>query len=139
MAVRKLAPENMQPESFVLSQETEAFADNEIAKYPPGRQASAVIALLTKVQEQAGGWLPRKAIEAVAGKLVRSLAVAHVDQEHFELLEADTGEDSRVERQHFVVVLGRDLPVAELAGLAGRLHRWPGLALKDWVIAPCQH
>ena len=32
MAVRKLAPENMQPESFVLSQETEAFADKEIAK-----------------------------------------------------------------------------------------------------------
>jgi NADH-quinone oxidoreductase subunit E len=69
MAVRKLAPEDMQPESFVLSPETESFADKEIAKYPPGRQASAVIALLTKAQEQAGGWLPRKAIEAVAAKL----------------------------------------------------------------------
>jgi NADH-quinone oxidoreductase subunit E len=69
MAVRKLAPENIQPESFVLSQETEAFADKEIAKYPPGRQASVVIALLGKAQEQAGGWLPRKAIEAVAAKL----------------------------------------------------------------------
>ena len=53
MAVRKLAPEDMQPESFVLSPETESFADKEIAKYPPGRQASAVIALLTKAQEQA--------------------------------------------------------------------------------------
>jgi NADH-quinone oxidoreductase subunit E len=69
MAVRKLAPEEMQPEGFVLSPETEAFADREIAKYPPGRQASAVIALLGKAQEQAGGWLPRKAIEAVAAKL----------------------------------------------------------------------
>jgi NADH-quinone oxidoreductase subunit E len=69
MAVRKLAPENMQPENFVLSAETEAFADKEIAKYPPGRQASAVIALLGKAQEQAGGWLPRKAIEAVATRL----------------------------------------------------------------------
>src|SRR5829696_9424371 len=69
MAVRKLAPENMQPENFVLSAETEAFADKEIAKYPPGRQASAIIALLGKAQEQAGGWLPRKAIEAVAAKL----------------------------------------------------------------------
>ena len=46
MAVRKLAPEDMQPESFVFSPENEAFADKEIAKYPPGRQASAVIALL---------------------------------------------------------------------------------------------
>ncbi|WP_230531915.1 NADH-quinone oxidoreductase subunit NuoE [Microvirga roseola] len=69
MAVRKLAPEELQPESFSFSPETEAFADQQIAKYPPGRQASAVIALLWKVQEQAGGWVPRKAIEAVAAKL----------------------------------------------------------------------
>ncbi|MCG7393926.1 NADH-quinone oxidoreductase subunit NuoE [Microvirga sp. ACRRW] len=69
MAVRKLAPEEMQPESFVFSSETEAFAEQQIAKYPPGRQASAVIPLLWKAQEQAGGWLPRKAIEAVAARL----------------------------------------------------------------------
>jgi len=69
MAVRKLAPEELQPESFVFSSETEAFAQQQIAKYPPGRQASAVIPLLWKVQEQAGGWLPRKAIEAVAARL----------------------------------------------------------------------
>ncbi len=69
MAVRKLAPEELQPESFVFSPETEAFAQQQIAKYPPGRQASAVIALLGKAQEQAGGWLPRKAIEAVAARL----------------------------------------------------------------------
>ncbi|HZH12538.1 MAG TPA: NADH-quinone oxidoreductase subunit NuoE [Microvirga sp.] len=69
MAVRKLAPEELQPESFVFSPETEAFAQQQIAKYPPGRQASAVIPLLWKAQEQAGGWLPRKAIEAVASRL----------------------------------------------------------------------
>src|SRR3712207_6657663 len=69
MAVRKLAPAELQPESFALSPETEAFADQQIAKYPPGRQASAIIALLGKAQEQAGGWLPQKAIEAVAAKL----------------------------------------------------------------------
>ncbi|PVE23254.1 NADH-quinone oxidoreductase subunit NuoE [Microvirga sp. KLBC 81] len=69
MAVRKLAPEELQPESFVFSSETEAFAEQQIAKYPPGRQASAVIPLLWKAQEQAGGWLPRKAVEAVATRL----------------------------------------------------------------------
>jgi NADH-quinone oxidoreductase subunit E len=69
MAVRKLAPEELQPESFTFSPENEAFADQQIAKYPPGRQASAVIALLWRAQEQAGGWLPRKAIEAVAARL----------------------------------------------------------------------
>ena len=49
-------------------------------KYPPGRQASAVIPLLWQAQEQAGGWLPQKAIEAVADKLgmpyIRVLEVA---------------------------------------------------------------
>jgi NADH-quinone oxidoreductase subunit E len=69
MAVRKLAPEEMQPESFVFSPETETFVQQQIAKYPPGRQASAVIPLLWRVQEQVGGWLPRKAIEAVAARL----------------------------------------------------------------------
>jgi NADH-quinone oxidoreductase subunit E len=69
MAVRKLAPEELQPESFVFSPENEAFVDQQIAKYPPGRKASAIIAVLGKAQEQAGGWLPRKAIEAVAARL----------------------------------------------------------------------
>src|SRR5919112_2085333 len=69
MAVRKLAPEDMQPKSFAFSPENEAYADQQIAKYPPGRQASAIIAILGKAQEQAGGWLPRKAIEAVAARL----------------------------------------------------------------------
>jgi NADH-quinone oxidoreductase subunit E len=69
MAVRKLAPEELQPTHFAFTSENEAFADEVIAKYPPGRQASAVIALLWRAQEQNGGWLPQKAIEAVAEKL----------------------------------------------------------------------
>ncbi len=69
MAVRKLAPPELQPASFAFTPENEAFADREIAKYPPGREASAVIALLGKAQEQNGGWLPQKAIDAVAQKL----------------------------------------------------------------------
>lgn len=69
MAVRKLAPEEIQPKSFAFSPENEAWADQQIAKYPPGRQASAIISLLWRAQEQAGGWLPQRAIEAVAVKL----------------------------------------------------------------------
>lgn len=69
MAVRKLAPEDTQPESFAFTPENEAFAQAQIAKYPEGRQASAVIALLWRAQEQVGGWLPQKAIEAVATRL----------------------------------------------------------------------
>ena len=69
MAVRKLAPEELQPTSFAFTPQNEALADKELAKYPSGRQASAVIALLWRAQEQNGGWLPQKAIEAVADKL----------------------------------------------------------------------
>ncbi len=80
MANRRLAPADVQPASFAFTAENENWAEGQIAKYPPGRQASAVIPLLWKAQEQAGGWLPQKAIEAVADKLgmpyIRVLEVA---------------------------------------------------------------
>src|SRR5205814_3014631 len=56
MSVRRLAPKELQPASFAFSAENLSFAKNEIAKYPPGRQASAVIAILWRVQEQHEGW-----------------------------------------------------------------------------------
>jgi NADH-quinone oxidoreductase subunit E len=78
MAPRRLA-EN-QPESFAFTAENLAWAKDRIAKYPEGRQASAVISLLWRAQEQSGGWLPQKAIEHVAGLLgmarIRVLEVA---------------------------------------------------------------
>ena len=80
MSNRRLAPLEVQPQTFVFTAENENWADGQIAKYPDGRQASAVIPLLWKAQEQAGGWLPQKAIEAVADKLgmayIRVLEVA---------------------------------------------------------------
>jgi NADH-quinone oxidoreductase subunit E len=80
MAVRRLADSDMQPESFSFSTENIAWASREIKKYPPGRQHSAVIPLLWRAQEQAGGWLPQKAIEHVADFLgmprMRALEVA---------------------------------------------------------------
>jgi NADH-quinone oxidoreductase subunit E len=69
MSVRRLAPDHVQPASFAFDAANENWADREIAKYPPGRQASAVIPLLWKAQEQHDGWVPRAAIEAVAKKL----------------------------------------------------------------------
>jgi len=80
MSVRRLAPPELQPEDFALTAENAAWAKAQIAKYPPGRQASAVIPLLWRAQEQAGGWLPQKAIEHVAELLgmarIRVLEVA---------------------------------------------------------------
>jgi NADH-quinone oxidoreductase subunit E len=78
MSVRRLAEE--QPESFAFTAENLAWAKERMAKYPPGRQASAVISLLWRAQEQAGGWLPQKAIEHVGEILgmarIRVLEVA---------------------------------------------------------------
>jgi NADH-quinone oxidoreductase subunit E len=80
MAVRRLAPPELQPKDFAFTPENLAWAKKEITKYPEGRQASAVIPLLWRAQEQAGGWTPQKAIEYVADFLgmpkIRVLEVA---------------------------------------------------------------
>jgi NADH-quinone oxidoreductase subunit E len=80
MAVRRLAPVDIQPKSFAFSPANVKWAKGQIAKYPEGRQASAVIPLLWRAQEQAGGWVPQKAIEHVADMLdmpyIRVLEVA---------------------------------------------------------------
>ncbi len=73
MAVRRLAPAEAQPGSFAFSAENERWLEAQIAKYPEGRQASAVIPALWQAQKQNGGWLPQKAIEAVAAKLDMAL------------------------------------------------------------------
>ena len=63
------AAETREPESFAFSPENREKAERAIAKYPAGRQASAVLALLDLAQRQSGGWLPRAAIEHVASLL----------------------------------------------------------------------
>jgi NADH-quinone oxidoreductase E subunit len=55
-----------QPESFAFTPENLDRAKAYIAKYPPGRQASAVLPLLWIAQEQNAGWLPRAAMDHVA-------------------------------------------------------------------------
>ena len=68
-----------QPESFAFTPENQKWAEAQISKYPEGREASAIIALLWRAQEQEG-WLSRPAIEHVAGMLgmayIRALEVA---------------------------------------------------------------
>jgi NADH-quinone oxidoreductase subunit E len=68
-----------QPDSFAFTPANLAWAREQMTKYPAGRQASAVIPLLWRAQEQEG-WLTQKAIEAVADLLdmpyMRALEVA---------------------------------------------------------------
>jgi len=58
-------PRFEQPETFEFTPENLERAKGHIAKYPPGRQASAVLPLLWIAQEQ-HGWLPRAAMDHVA-------------------------------------------------------------------------
>lgn len=77
MTTRRLHPD--QPDAFAFTPENLAWARGQMAKFPDGRQASAVIPLLYRAQEQEG-WLSRPAIEHVATLLgmpfIRALEVA---------------------------------------------------------------
>ena len=80
MSVRRLAPKELQPESFAFSDQNIAWVKQQIAKYPAGRQASAVIPVLWRAQEQQGGWISEASIRVVADLLgmpyIRVLEVA---------------------------------------------------------------
>ncbi len=58
-----------QPGSFAFTPENQERAKAIIAKYPPGRQQSAVMPLLDLAQRQSGNWLPRAAMDHVADML----------------------------------------------------------------------
>lgn len=80
MSVRRLAPPELQPKGFAFNVENLAWAKQQMAKYPEGRQQSAIIPLLWRAQAQAGGWLPEAAIRHVTELLgmahIRGLEVA---------------------------------------------------------------
>ncbi|HHK74342.1 MAG TPA: NADH-quinone oxidoreductase subunit NuoE, partial [Rhizobiales bacterium] len=77
MSVRRLYED--QPASFAFTPENREWAEGQLRKYPRGREASAVIPLLWRAQEQ-HGWLPEPAIRHVAEMLnmkpIRVLEVA---------------------------------------------------------------
>lgn len=58
-----------EPATFAFTSETMELAKRIIAKYPAGRQASAVMPLLDLAQRQNAGWLPRVAMDYVADLL----------------------------------------------------------------------
>jgi NADH-quinone oxidoreductase subunit E len=58
-----------QPASFTFTPENMAEIEKVVAKYPKGKQASAVMPLLWLAQKQHGGWIPEKAMEEI-GRLL---------------------------------------------------------------------
>lgn len=66
--------EAYQPADFAFDAESEAEIAVHLAKYPAGRQASAVIPLLYVVQKQMkrhtdSAWVPRAGMDAIAARL----------------------------------------------------------------------
>ena len=66
MSHDRSGPDFEQPANFEFTPENLETAKAHIAKYPKGRQASAVLPLLDLAQRQMGGWLPRAAMDRVA-------------------------------------------------------------------------
>jgi NADH-quinone oxidoreductase subunit E len=67
-------PGQPQPTHFAFDPESETAVAKAIAKFPPGKQASAVLPLLYIVQRQmarqtGSAWVPRAAMDVVAGRL----------------------------------------------------------------------
>lgn len=79
-AAHSHGPAGTEPTSFEFTAENIELAKRIIAKYPEGRQQSAVMPLLDLAQRQCGGWLPKVAIDYVAHYLsiapIRALEVA---------------------------------------------------------------
>ncbi len=79
MSVRRLAEPAVQPATFAFAGSRVEEAKRWIAKYPKGREQSAIIPLLMLAQEQEG-WVTRAAIESIADMLdmphIRALEVA---------------------------------------------------------------
>ncbi|MBZ9885915.1 NADH-quinone oxidoreductase subunit E [Mesorhizobium sp. CA10] len=79
MSVRRLAEASVQPATFAFNEANAAAAQQWIAKYPKGREQSAIIPLLMIAQEQEG-WVTKAAIETISDMLgmprIRGLEVA---------------------------------------------------------------
>ena len=64
MSLRK--PAKDQPESFEFNASSLEAANNIVAKYPKGKQQSAVMALLYIAQRQNDNWIPLAAMKYIA-------------------------------------------------------------------------
>jgi NADH-quinone oxidoreductase subunit E len=78
VSTRRLAPD--QPATFAFTAENMAWAKKQIGKYPHGKQASAVVPLLWRAQEQNGGHVTEPMMRVIGEMLgmspIRVLEIA---------------------------------------------------------------
>lgn len=70
MSMRRLALE--QPTSFTFTSENQSWARKQIEKYPLGKQASAVVPILWRAQEQNGGHVTEPMMRVIGEMLSMS-------------------------------------------------------------------
>ena len=63
---KKIANEDIQPNSFEFSSLNKKVADEIIKTYPKEYKESSIMPLLTLAQNQCGGWIPKIAIEYIS-------------------------------------------------------------------------
>lgn len=66
MIVQKPAPADQQPDTFEFTAENLEKTKGIIARYPDGREASAIMPLFDLAQRQNAGWLPTAAMNYIA-------------------------------------------------------------------------
>ncbi len=66
---KNIAEDKFQPNSFEFSSANKKKAMEIIKIYPQNYRESSIMPLLTLAQEQCDGWIPKKAIEHIAGFL----------------------------------------------------------------------
>jgi NADH-quinone oxidoreductase subunit E len=78
MSLRRLAPD--QPAAFAFTPENQAWATAQLEKYPKGREASAVVPMLWRAQEQNGGHVTEPMLRVIGDMLhlspIRVLEIA---------------------------------------------------------------
>ena len=86
MSLRK--PAKDQPESFEFNTTSLEAANNIVAKYPKGKQQSAVMALLYIAQRQNNNWIPLAAMKYIAKFLdmSKNLAIYFIAANGIQLL-----------------------------------------------------
>ncbi|GAA6187423.1 NADH-quinone oxidoreductase subunit NuoE [Litorivita sp. NS0012-18] len=129
-----------QPDSFAFAPANQAWAEAQITKFPEGRQASAVIPLLWRAQEQEG-WLTRPAIEHIADMLgMAYMRVVEVASFYFMFQLQPVGSVAHIQvcgTTSCMICGAEDLIAVCKEKIAGKAHELSGDGKFSWEEVEC--
>ncbi|WP_027258417.1 MULTISPECIES: NADH-quinone oxidoreductase subunit E [Leisingera] len=129
-----------QPDSFAFTPANQAWAEAQITKYPEGRQASAVIPLLWRAQEQEG-WVTKPAIEHIADMLgMAYIRVLEVTSFYFMFQMQPTGSVANIQicgTTSCMICGAEDLVAVCKEKIAGKPHTLSADGKFTWEEVEC--